>query len=206
MLLTDLGFSNPDPGNDPGLDRRERLLLIAAKYFLYKGYSATSVDEIAEAAGTTGPALYRLFASKQDILDRLCLAGMEMRLRDIQEVTDKQYDDPHDTLRGLVRVRIDFAFGTWGCQAPITLAEYTHLSPAAARKVDTANEIGLSEWLRCLAQIRPRTPTRELISIIYAVLMEISYVALYIDDININQDVRCVLERVAMAGLTSSEQ
>jgi hypothetical protein len=78
-----------------------------------------------------------------------------------------------------------------------------NLSPAAARKVDTASEISLSEWFRCLVQIRPETSTRELLSIIYAVLMEISYVVLYIDDIDINQDVGGILERVAMAGLTS---
>src|SRR3546814_13545767 len=95
--------------------------LIAAKSFLKKGYSATSIDEIAEAAGTTGPALYRMFDSKQDILDQLCLAGMEMRLSAIQDVVDRHYDDPRDTLRHLVRARIEFAFSAWGSQAPITL-------------------------------------------------------------------------------------
>jgi hypothetical protein len=42
----------------------------------------------------------------------------------MQEAIDKHYDDPHDTLRDLVRTQIDFDFGAWGCQAPITLAEY----------------------------------------------------------------------------------
>src|SRR3546814_1474954 len=95
--------------------------LIAAKSFLKKGYSATSIDEIAEAAGTTGPALYRMFDSKQDILDQLCLAGMEMRLSAIQDVVDRHYDDPRDTLRHLVRARIEFAFSAWGSQAPIKI-------------------------------------------------------------------------------------
>jgi AcrR family transcriptional regulator len=198
LNLSDSGLSN-----GAELDRQERLLLIAAKFFLDKGYSATSIDEIAEAAGTTGPALYRLFDNKQDILDRLCLTGMEMRLQGIQDAIDKGCGDPRETLRHLVRARIDFAFGAWGYQAPITLAEYKHLSPAAVRKVDTASEIGMSEWLRCLVQIRPETPTRELLSIIYAVLMEISYVALYIDELDIDQDARAVLERLALAGLTS---
>jgi AcrR family transcriptional regulator len=190
---------------EPGLGRREKLLLIAARFFLAKGYSATSIDEIAEAAGTTGPALYRIFESKQDILDQLCLTGMEMRLQAIQASIDHQPGDAHATLRELVRARINFAFGAWGAQAPITLAEYKYLSPEAARQVDTASEISLSEWLRCLARIRPETPTRELLATIYAVLMEITFVALHVDDLGLDQDVRSILERTAMAGLTSGQ-
>jgi AcrR family transcriptional regulator len=71
VSLTNLELSNFEFVVEPELDRRERLLLIAAKYFLNKGYSATSVDEIAEAAGTTGPVLYRIFDGKQGILDQL---------------------------------------------------------------------------------------------------------------------------------------
>ena len=188
---------------EPGLGRREKLLLVAARFFLSKGYSATSIDEIAEAAGTTGPALYRIFDSKQDILDQLCLTGMDMRLEAIQEAVAGSHGDPEGALRALVRARIDFAFSAWGPQAPITLAEYKYLSPEAARQVDTASEIGLSEWFRCLAQIRPEAPTRELLATIYAVLMEITYVALHVDDLDLDQDARGILERTAMAGLLS---
>src|SRR3546814_5345647 len=110
-----------------------------------------------------------MFDSKQDILDQLCLAGMEMRLSAIQDVVDRHYDDPRDTLRHLVRARIEFAFSAWGSQAPITLAEYKYLSRAAATEVDAAREISMSEWFRCLAQIRPQDYTGELLSTIYAV-------------------------------------
>src|SRR3546814_1616946 len=83
--------------------------------------------------------------------------------------------------------------------APITLAEYKYLSRAAATEVDAASEISMSEWFRCLAQIRPQASTRELLSTIYAVLMEISYVALNIDDFPLDYDVRESLERIALA-------
>src|SRR3546814_208492 len=89
-----------------------------------------------------------MFDSKQDILDQLCLAGMEMRLSATQDVVDRHYDDPRDTLRHLVRARIEFAFSAWGSQAPITLAEYKYLSRAAATEVDAASEISMSEWFR----------------------------------------------------------
>lgn len=183
-------------------NRREDLLVTAARFFLAKGYSAASVDEIAEAAGTSGPALYRLFDSKQDLLDQLCLAGMEMRLKGMQEVLDKDLADPRDTLRELVRARIDFALGPWGYQVPITLAEYQHLSPAAAKKIDAASQVGAAEWFRHLSRLRAETSTRDVLTIIYTVLMEITYFTLNLRDADVQSDVRPFLLRVAMAGLT----
>src|SRR3546814_16107279 len=113
-----------------------------------------SSDLIAEAAGTTGPALYRMFDSKQDILDQLCLAGMEMRLSAIQDVVDRHYDDPRDTLRHLVRARIEFEFSAWGSQAPITLAESTDPSRAAPSEGDTARAPTQSDWFSVLETSR----------------------------------------------------
>src|SRR3546814_12527628 len=99
-----------------------------------------------------------MFYSKQDILDQLCLAGMEMRLSAIQDVVDRHYDDPRETLRHLVRARIEFAFSAWGSQAPITLADYKYLSRDAATEVDAPSEISKPALFRCLAPIRPARP------------------------------------------------
>jgi AcrR family transcriptional regulator len=186
------------------LNRREKILLIASKYFLNKGYLATSIDEIAEAAGTTGSALYRVFESKQDILENICAIGIDMKLKGVQEAIEKGYSDPKETLRLLVKNRIDFAFSPWGCQVPITEAEYQHLSPAAARRVDTAKEVNRCEWFRCLSQIRPETPTRKILTVIYAVLAQITYFGLHIDDLELKDDVRSILQNIAWAGLTVS--
>lgn len=191
--------------NAPEMSRREKLLWTASRMFLSKGYSATSVDEIAEAAGTSGPALYRLFDSKQDLLDQICLAGMEVRQRGQSEAICKNYTNPHDTLRDFVRMRVQFALGPWGYQVPITLAEYRHLSPAAAKKMDAASQIGATEWFRYLVQIRPEESTTDLLATIYTVLMEITYAALHLEDAGVKSDVAPMLERLAMASLTGGQ-
>jgi AcrR family transcriptional regulator len=159
------------------------------------------VDEVAEAAGTTGPALYRLFASKREILDEICLVAMEKRLAGVRAAIEGGHHEPLETLRRLVKRRIDFALGPWGYQVPIALAESKHLSPRAGKKIAAASERGTAEWFRCLAQIRPDVPTEELLTVIYAVLMEITYVALHIDDLQLDGDVRPYLEEIAMAAL-----
>jgi AcrR family transcriptional regulator len=48
--------------------RREAILDAATVLFSTRGYADTGIDDIGEAVGVTGPAVYRHFASKQDLL------------------------------------------------------------------------------------------------------------------------------------------
>jgi AcrR family transcriptional regulator len=52
--------------------RRELLLAAAADLFAARGYHAVGIDDIGEAAGITGPGVYRHFPSKQALLQALC--------------------------------------------------------------------------------------------------------------------------------------
>jgi AcrR family transcriptional regulator len=49
----------------PAEQRRSQLLLVAVEVFGERGFHATSMDEVAEAAGVTKPVLYQHFASKR---------------------------------------------------------------------------------------------------------------------------------------------
>ena len=55
-------------------DRREQLAAVAADLFRRHGYHNVGVGDIAAAAGITGPAVYRHFRSKQEILGHVVLA------------------------------------------------------------------------------------------------------------------------------------
>jgi AcrR family transcriptional regulator len=54
-------------GRIRGPERRKRILDAAAEGFATRGYHATSVGQIAEAAGITKPVIYDHFASKRDL-------------------------------------------------------------------------------------------------------------------------------------------
>jgi TetR/AcrR family transcriptional regulator len=54
-----------------GCDVRGRLLMAAIELFSRKGYAATSVREIVEAAGVTKPVLYYHFHSKEGVFKAL---------------------------------------------------------------------------------------------------------------------------------------
>ncbi len=57
--------------------RREQILAVAASLMAERGFHGVAIDDIGVATGVSGPALYRHFAGKQDVLGQL--------LRDISE-------------------------------------------------------------------------------------------------------------------------
>jgi AcrR family transcriptional regulator len=80
------------------VSRRELLLERAAELFAAKGFHAVGIDDIGEAAGITGPGVYRHFASKQALLVTLITSTMERMLdtaehtRDLDRLLDAHLD------------------------------------------------------------------------------------------------------------------
>jgi AcrR family transcriptional regulator len=74
--------------NEPAV--RERLLEAAVGLFVRKGYHATSVREIVEAAGVTKPVLYYWFKSKEGVFHAL----MEMAVEAHREVVARVLAQP----------------------------------------------------------------------------------------------------------------
>lgn len=71
-------------------DRRSQLAHVAAELFRERGYHGVGINDIAAAAGVTGPALYRHFADKQAILAHVVLSG----ITDMLTVTRNAIDPP----------------------------------------------------------------------------------------------------------------
>jgi AcrR family transcriptional regulator len=61
-----------DPPQAPSA---ERILTTALDLFAVKGYDATAVREICEAAGITKPTLYHFYGSKEGVLQALVRSG-----------------------------------------------------------------------------------------------------------------------------------
>ncbi|AOK29639.1 MULTISPECIES: TetR/AcrR family transcriptional regulator [Burkholderia] len=67
---------------------RERLLNAAHATFAKKGYGATSVEDIASAAGFTRGAFYSNFRSKAELLIELLKRDHERAERELEEIFD----------------------------------------------------------------------------------------------------------------------
>lgn len=93
------------PKPDPSA-RRAEVLSISAKLFADNGYRATTVRDIADAAGILSGSLYHHFDSKESMLDEILreflgelFGGYRAVLADV--------DDPREQLRGCVIASFD---------------------------------------------------------------------------------------------------
>jgi AcrR family transcriptional regulator len=70
------------PAREQGSARRDQLLAVAARLIASRGYSATTVRDIADEAGILSGSLYHHFSSKEAILDEILrsfLGGLRQR-------------------------------------------------------------------------------------------------------------------------------
>jgi AcrR family transcriptional regulator len=70
------------------LPMRDRILRTAALLFAEKGFEATSVREIVEAAGVTKGALYHYFDAKDDLLSEIYTRMLRMQTERMEQIAD----------------------------------------------------------------------------------------------------------------------
>ena len=89
-------------GRSPGYDdQRELILSRAAQLFAQRGYSATSMNEVAEACGMSKPALYHYYKDKYTLLVQAAeehMARLEALVKEVQA----QRLPPEERLRMLI--------------------------------------------------------------------------------------------------------
>jgi TetR/AcrR family transcriptional regulator, cholesterol catabolism regulator len=83
-------------------ERRDALVQIAAELFAERGYRATTVRHIGDAAGVLSGSLYHHFDSKETILDELLSSYLSELLGTYRAIAAAG-DSSADTLRELVR-------------------------------------------------------------------------------------------------------
>lgn len=87
-------------------EERERLILsAAAELFRDKGFHGAGMDELGVRAGLSGPALYRHFGGKNEILAALFTEALD----ELVGATAALLPDPEADLRRLVRHHVTFA-------------------------------------------------------------------------------------------------
>ena len=87
------------------MDRERRILDEAAALFHEKGFHGVGMDELGARAGLSGPALYRHFSSKNEILAALFNEAMD----ELVAATVPVETDPADDLRRMIRHHVRYA-------------------------------------------------------------------------------------------------
>ncbi len=135
---------------DHEVSRDRVILAAAARLFFARGYDAVGVDEIGAAAGVTGPAIYRHFAGKEDILTTLFDSAMDRLL----QLAGPQADDPEAELDALIHAQV--AFAVEDCELlSIYAREDRSLSPEVRRRLHRRQGQYVDRWIDALGRCHP---------------------------------------------------
>ena len=110
----------------PEQSTMQRMLRSAAALFSKKGYSATSLREIAGLLRIQKASLYYHIAGKEDLLYEICSGSLRQIRRDV-EAAIQQVEDPLERTRALVRAHIESMLRDQD-QHTVTLSEMRSLS------------------------------------------------------------------------------
>jgi AcrR family transcriptional regulator len=148
--------------------RKAELLSIAGKIFAEEGYAETSIERILKEAGLTGPALYRHFSSKQEILDTVCIRWMELAIEGATDIQRERNSTPAEMLTSLIKSRLNDVFGPMGASSLLIVNEYSHLSTAAREQVTAKLHEFKAIVVALLKEIRPETTAARIEVALYA--------------------------------------
>jgi AcrR family transcriptional regulator len=140
-------------------NRARRILDAALSLFYERGFHAVSVDEIGEAAGATGAAIYRYFSGKEEILATLFDEAQDRYLVAVPEQTD----DPLEDVRELVTRHLAITFEQRELGS-IWAHEHRALSAEHGRRVHRRSRKYLGEWVEILGRAFPARTEDELLT------------------------------------------
>jgi len=91
----------------PRLSRRDELLSVAADLFAERGFAKVTVDDIGNAVGLSGPALYHHFDGKESLLGEMLVRISESLLEKATTIVDNV--PLGDALDPIIAMHVDFA-------------------------------------------------------------------------------------------------
>ncbi len=144
------------PERKPPATRRAQILQVAAELFARHGFHGVSIADLGVAVGTTGPALYRHFPSKEALLAEM-LVGISERLLNGGRTRAGQGADPEAILTDLIDFHIDFAL-----REPELIVvqerDLANLPTAAQRRVRALQRAYVEIWVDTLVRLHPDLP------------------------------------------------
>ncbi|WP_328604037.1 TetR/AcrR family transcriptional regulator [Amycolatopsis sp. NBC_00345] len=140
-------------------DRKAQLAAVAAGLFRARGFHGVGINDIAAAAGVTGPALYRHFSDKQAILAYVVLSGIDdMEAVTAEALTDsvpvpEQLDALLTGLAAQAVERREIA-ALWRWEGP-------HLAREERREIRRRSGAVLDAWTKAVLATRPELAGEE---------------------------------------------
>ncbi|WP_406457432.1 TetR/AcrR family transcriptional regulator [Streptomyces sp. NBC_00876] len=167
----------PPPGGYAGLavSRREEILVEAIRLFDERGFQSVSTDDIGEAAGATGPSIYKHFPTKTDLLVAAVVRGGEQRRAGTARALSAP-GTPRETLDRLLRSYVEFAVDQ-SHLIGLLIGELDQLPEKERKGARQTQREYLGLWVRLLDEVRPGLDPAEARITVSAVLTVIDNAA-----------------------------
>lgn len=136
--------------------RRRELISIAADLFAARGFANVTVDDIGDAAGVSGPALYHHFTGKEALLGEMLVGISEYLLDGGRAVVAAGGDG---VLERLVRFHAEFAVDDRSL-ITVQFRDLVHATPADQATVRHVQGRYVALWTEALRARRPLLDAR----------------------------------------------
>ena len=132
--------------------RRQQILDTAAELFAERGFHGVSVHDIGAACGISGPALYKHFTGKNDILTQ-ALTAISQRLLAEGRVRSRRGTNAAEALDALIAWHIDFALGN-PALIVIQEREWGNLDSVGRKEVRSLQLAYIDIWVDTVRRLR----------------------------------------------------
>jgi len=141
-------------GRAPGYDtQREQILARAAELFARQGYSATSMNQVAEACGVSKPSLYHYVRDKDQLLVEIA-EGHVAKLNALVEEVRREPLAPEARLRRLIEAFLDVYSDSQAAHRVLT-EDVKFLRDADRERVLAAQRAVVTGFADAVADARP---------------------------------------------------
>jgi AcrR family transcriptional regulator len=182
------------------VSRRDQILETAAELFAAKGFHGVSVGEIGRACGISGPALYKHFDSKDEVLAAM-LVGISESLLDEGRARVARAGDAREALESLVSWHTDFAL-RHRTLIVVQDRDWQSLPPTARERVRHLQREYVDVWATQLRRLHRGLHTdraRAMAHAAFGLINSTPHSGLIPDEA-----MRVVLNRMALGALTAS--
>src|SRR5580704_12561486 len=151
--------SDSATGQTKGERTREAIMTAAAELFRERGFRETSLSDIGADAGVSGPAIYRYFKSKGELLSVLIEEAAILWRGTVDHVLNED-TPPEVTLERLIDAAITLQLRNGNLRDVFT-KEYRSLDDDARRRVARIERVRMAEWVHLLSEVRPGLSDQE---------------------------------------------
>ena len=185
------------PPKPQGQKSRQTMILRAARDLFYeRSFAAVGVDEIGQRAGVTGPAIYRHFKGKDEILSTLFDDAIDR----LMEATAASDEDPWIELESLARGHALFVLSERKL-AGVKFREERSLAEPFRRGLHRRERRYVERWIGCLERCYPDGDKRELTTAAHVALGALNSVATWSAEAVKGEETADVIVSIVIGGL-----